>query len=92
MNMLRNAFDNLAWDLTLRNLIRKIMGFSFDSTSQLRVWWTVALWGWTVWTVTNVTTMATWNIWLWDMWKNATAQNMSMNTFYSSVWRNFVRT
>lgn len=63
--MLKNVFWDIALDLNIRAIVRKLIHLTFDYTWQLRVLagWTVAVSSWTI-------TQA--NIWYWDTGKLAT--------------------
>lgn len=88
--MLKNLFWDVALDQTLRTLIRKIMWFSFDTSSALRVSWTVWI-SWNVSTVVTVNTCLQSQIAIWDNWKPATSILMSYQAFNSWIGKNFTR-
>lgn len=72
-------------DIGLLKLIKNIFGrFSFSTDSSLRISGAVTTSG-------TVTTMSTGNIGFGDSGKTSTIQQVSANTFYGSVGRNFTR-
>lgn len=75
-----------AWGL--RRLLKLLGGFSFDTTSQLRVAPANIS---TVSTVSTVTTMTTGNMSLGDKGKPATAIETSRQSFACGVGRNLIR-
>ena len=90
---IQNLFGDIASDLSIKNIIRTLGRFSFDSASSLRI--SVA--GGTlpavttVGTVTTVSTMTTGNISIGDSGKPSTIMQNSANVFNNSVGRNFIR-
>jgi hypothetical protein len=78
--------ETVAW--ALRRLLKLLGGFSFDTTSQLRVAPANIS---TVSTVTAVTTMTTGNMGFGDIGKAATAIETSRQSFACGVGRNLVR-
>jgi len=87
--LVTNLFGDLANDLSIKNIIRKLSNLSFASDSSLRVSGAVTVA--TVTTVTTVTKMTTGNMGFGDMGKPSTAMSVSANTFYGSVGKNFTR-
>ena len=79
----------VAWGL--RRLLKLLGGFSFDTTSQLRVAPANISTVSTVTTVTTVTTMTTGNMSLGDKGKPATAIETSRQSFACGVGRNLIR-
>lgn len=90
--MLTNIFGDMALDISVRNIIKRLMSFSFATDSSLRVSGPVTVSSGTVTTVTTVGTMTTGNIGFGDQGKTSAAMLMSASMFYSSVGRNFGRT
>lgn len=87
--MLTNIFGDMALDISVRNIIKRLMSFSFATDSSLRVSGPVTV---SSGTVTTVGTMTTGNIGFGDQGKTSAAMLMSASMFYSSVGRNFSRT
>jgi hypothetical protein len=95
-----NLLSDISTEETQKQVLDQFPGFfkrmmavfgkmSFSANSSLRVdcgGSTVA-----VGTVTKVTTMSTGNIGFGDSGKPSTVQQMSANTFYGSIGRNFTR-
>ena len=87
--MLTNIFGDMALDISVRNIIKRLMSFSFATDSSLRVSGPVTV---SSGTVTTVSTVTTGNIGFGDQGKTSAAMLMSASMFYSSVGRNFGRT
>lgn len=89
--MLTNLFGDMALDVSIKNIIRKIASFSFAPDSSLRVSGAVTVSSGTVTTVSTVSTMSTGNISIGDSGKSSTIISSSATNFYCTVGRNFNR-
>lgn len=85
-NPLPTGDITVAW--VLRRLLKVLGGFSFDTTSQLRVAPANIS---TVSTVTTCTTITTGNIGFGDIGKSATAIETSRQSFACGIGRNLIR-